>query len=105
MSDLIDRKQALKDYQDKLCEAVSCVNCPFCIDRLYGGCKVEKYLINLPSAEKTGKWIPSIDRWGDIITTVDGYTCSECGTFNADKDNYCSNCGADMQKEHENESI
>lgn len=43
-----------------------------------------------------GKWIPSVDKWGDIITTVNGYTCSECGAFNADKDNYCPNCGARM---------
>lgn len=48
---------------------------------------------------KNGKWIPSVDRWGDIVTTVEGYTCSECGSFNTDKDNFCPNCGADMRGE------
>lgn len=55
----------------------------------------------LPSAERKGKWIPSFERWGDILTTVDGYTCSECSVFNTDKDNYCPNCGADMRGEED----
>lgn len=102
MGDLISREQALKDYQDKLCEAVSCVDCPFCIDRLYGGCKVEEYLINLPSAEKTGKWIEHEDDWlGDF------YECSVCGeafmlidgTPADNLYNYCPNCGARMVRE------
>ena len=50
-----------------------------------------------------GRWIPNVDRWGDIITTVDGYTCSECGSFNTDKDNFCPNCGADMREEEQDE--
>lgn len=94
MSDLTDRKQALKDYQDKLCEAVSCVDCPFCIDRLYGGCKVEKYLINLPSAEKTGRWSRR-GRWkgagmGDYMYSL----CAELVSGN--RYHYCPNCGARM---------
>lgn len=51
--------------------------------------------------QKNGQWIPSVDRWGDIVTTVDGYTCSDCGSFNTDKDNFCPNCGADMRGEEE----
>ena len=46
----------------------------------------------------TGKWIADVDRWGDIVTTVNGYRCSECNTFNADKDNFCPNCGARMEE-------
>lgn len=55
----------------------------------------------LPSTQRKGKWIPSFERWGDILTTVDGYTCSECSVFNTDKDNYCPNCGADMRGEED----
>ena len=48
---------------------------------------------------KLGHWIAGVDRWGDIVTTVNGYRCSECCAFNADKDNYCPNCGAKMEVE------
>jgi rubrerythrin len=48
---------------------------------------------------KVGKWIADVDRWGDIVTTVNGYRCSECNTFDTDKDNYCPNCGAKMESE------
>ena len=54
---------------------------------------------NLPSVQpksKIGHWIADVDRWGDVVTTVNGYRCSECGEFNTDKDNYCPNCGAKM---------
>ena len=44
-----------------------------------------------------GRWIPVIDKWGDVVTTTEGYECSECGLFNADKDNYCPNCGVFMK--------
>lgn len=48
---------------------------------------------------KVGRWLADVDRWGDIVTTVNGYRCSECNTFNTDKDNYCPNCGAKMEVE------
>lgn len=57
------------------------------------------YIWELPSVTpqpKIGQWIAGVDRWGDIVTTVNGYRCSECCAFNADKDNYCPNCGARM---------
>jgi len=44
---------------------------------------------------KKGKWIPSVDRWGDIMT---GYKCSECGSFNTDKGNFCPACGCQMMR-------
>ena len=56
---------------------------------------------HLPSVHlkaKVGKWIADVDRWGDIVTTVNGYRCSECNTFDTDKDNYCPNCGAKMSE-------
>lgn len=51
----------------------------------------------LPSVENKGEWIADVDKWGDVVTTVNGYTCSKCGAFNSDKDNYCPNCGAKMK--------
>lgn len=48
--------------------------------------------------QKTGHWTADVDKWGDVVTTINGYKCSECGMFNTDKDNYCPNCGANMIK-------
>ena len=48
---------------------------------------------------KKGKWIPQFDKWGDYVTTTEGYKCSECGEFDTMKDNFCPNCGADMRGE------
>ena len=45
---------------------------------------------------KEGHWIADVDKWGDIVTTVNGYRCSECGEFNSCHDNFCPNCGARM---------
>lgn len=52
---------------------------------------------------KIGRWIADVDRWGDIVTTVNGYRCSECNVFNTDKDNFCPNCGAKMVEPQESE--
>lgn len=51
-----------------------------------------------------GEWIKVCDRWGDIVTTVEGYNCSICDNFNADKDNFCPVCGADMRERREDEN-
>ena len=51
-----------------------------------------------PQEPKTGHWIADVDKWGDVVTTINGYKCSECGEFNADKDNYCPNCGCLMDR-------
>ena len=68
--------------------------------------EVCKFLANLMNVlekqmqePKTGHWIAVVDKWGDIVTTVNGYRCDKCNTFNADKDNYCPNCGARMEGE------
>lgn len=61
---------------------------------------VTEFVENLPPATpqpKTGYWIADVDRWGDIVTTVNGYRCSECNAFDTDKDNYCPSCGLKME--------
>lgn len=52
---------------------------------------------------KIGHWIADIERWGDINTSVNGYRCSECNSFDADGDYFCPNCGAKMQVESEDD--
>lgn len=61
----------------------------------------------VPSAQperKKGKWIPQFDKWGDYVTTTEGYKCSECGVFDSMKDNFCPNCGAEMEPSFGNKS-
>ena len=87
MDDLISREQAI-DALDK--------------DPM-GGLNYNRILNNLPSAQKTGKWIKKKNiRLGDYIE------CSRCknaesriapGWWNAKK--YCPNCGARMVGEEE----
>lgn len=61
-------------------------------------CQYFKELPPVAPKPKTGRWIVDVDRWGDIVTTVNGYRCSECNAFDTDKDNYCPNCGTKMQE-------
>ena len=58
--------------------------------------KVNELLKALEQEPKTGHWIAVVDKWGDIVTTVSGYKCSECGEFDGFRDKYCPNCGAKM---------
>jgi rubrerythrin len=62
-----------------------------------------KALPSVTPQPKIGRWIADVDRWGDIVTTVNGYRCSECNAFNTDKDNFCPNCGAKMLEPQESE--
>ena len=53
-------------------------------------------LMSIPTIEpKRGEWISNSPFTG---------TCSECGADGNLKDNFCSNCGADMRKEIYNDS-
>ena len=63
--------------------------------------KEELKQILLNGMQKTGHWIAVVDRWGDVVTTVNGYRCDKCNAFNSDKDNFCPNCGADMRGDSE----
>ena len=93
-----------KLLSDNICEGISCNECSFKEIDGECGCLLQKRFDELPSVQPTrptrptGKWIADVDRWGDIVTTVNGYRCSECNTFNADKDNFCPNCGARMEE-------
>lgn len=76
------------------------------IRQLYIDLAIQKYVIDilkaLPSVkpqEKTGHWIADVDKWGDVVTTVNGYRCDKCNAFNTDRDNFCPNCGAKMESE------
>ena len=60
-----------------------------------------KELPSVTPQPRKGHWIADVDKWGDVVTTVNGYRCDKCNTFNADKDNYCPNCGADMREVEE----
>ena len=55
----------------------------------------------LEQEPKTGHWIADVDKWGDVVTTVNGYRCDKCNAFNSDKDNYCPNCGCHMVEPQE----
>lgn len=76
------------------------------LERAYGANAVGELISELPSVTpqepRKGHWIADVDRWGDLVTTVNGYRCDKCNTFNADKDNYCPNCGAKMESEVDN---
>ena len=50
-----------------------------------------------PQEQKKGHWITRYDRWGDVVTTISHYQCSECGQYDYDKDDYCPNCGCLMK--------
>ena len=57
----------------------------------------------IPAADvrenRRGEWVPKFNKWGDYVTTVDGYECSVCGEFDPMKgDNFCPYCGADMRE-------
>ena len=72
------------------------------VDTSYEWVETVRLAINaLEQQPKTGHWIADVDKWGDIVTTVNGYRCDKCNTFNTDKDNYCPNCGAKMEGEDE----
>ena len=81
-------------------DAISWIECWLGLHKYYhpySKCKtmptseVLDILNRVPSAEKTGEWIDSIEH--------DGWFCSKCGyqiTSRYGKYNYCPNCGSQM---------
>lgn len=48
----------------------------------------------LPYEERPqGEWIKRLDKYGFY------FVCNKCGFDKSNKQNFCSNCGADMRKE------
>lgn len=102
-------EMAIEALEQKPCE--DAVSRQAVIDTIYHECSDENLDIDfakvlllqrkikaLPSVnpQKTGYWIADVDRWGNFITTVNGYRCSECSEFNGFNDKFCPNCGARM---------
>ena len=96
MNDLISRQAALYSYQE-VCNKVKCSECKATNED--GDCKLERWIKELPSAERRGQW---------IRTGEDGF-CSVCKCdmpmFRNDweweytETPYCPNCGARMEAE------
>lgn len=84
MSDLISRQGAINALENTDCELSSTQ-----WDELTDA------IMQLPSAQKKGKWIFKKDVIGNSYGR-----CSECGMIQyAGQLNYCPKCGADMRKE------
>lgn len=95
MTEYIEKEAA---RPDEFCVGVSCQECPFLKDPLYGGCRVDDFIMALPPADVRpvvrGRWIDYDDDYGALC-------CSVCEK-DAPEDtqwNFCPNCGADMRKE------
>lgn len=92
-------------------EAIKCLECDFDITGKENMKTVVNYInsahdkiVNLPRVKqepRKGHWIADFVKWGDVVTTVDGYRCDKCNAFDSDKDNYCPNCGAKMEEVEE----
>lgn len=107
MEDLISR-QAVLDKIKEVCFSREQEWVDFRISQGSNGQRnlIINFIEDLPCVQpkpKTGHWIADVDRWGDIVTTVNGYRCDKCNTFNSDKDNYCPNCGCRMVEPQESE--
>ena len=98
MSDLIDRQAAI-DVVDAVWSVTGDKNVA----------KVWDQIKDLPSAQperKKGKWIPQDhNKTNGIASTLVYYypKCSVCGHCD-NYTNFCSNCGADMRGEQDDES-
>jgi len=90
-TDCISRKEAI-DAIDGL------PNCYNGFSDSYDKAYIIGVLEELPSAEKTGKWIQH-----PIYEGSDHYyyACSECDYRSWSQDNYCSVCGARMEVEND----
>lgn len=92
--------EACKEQKSKLdlisrAEAIESVRLESAKRGLLGRGDILDILSALPPADRPkGEWIEE-DEYGDL------FVCSECGSANVYKDNFCPNCGADMRGEDE----
>ena len=89
MQDLISRQAAI-DAVNNLTYPSSLVD-------------VKRILVDLPSAQperKTGRWIYDNEAYPGG-NPCGHYDCDQCGESVPHKTNFCPNCGAKMEVEHE----
>ena len=94
--DLIDRDvacQKMTALYEEDCKIYG-VSIPECFD----SDRAIEALKELPSTEKTGKWIQHPIYEGSDHCY---YACSECDYRSWSRDNYCSVCGARMEEKDE----
>lgn len=80
-------KQAARP--DEFCVGVSCQECPFLKDPLYGGCRVDDFIMALPPADvqpvRRGRWEEVKVTWlADVEDQPDAIAsmfCPECRRF------------------------
>ena len=99
MTEYIEKEAA---RPDEFCVGVSCQECPFLKDPIYGGCRVDDFIMALPPADVRpvvhGKWIKL-----DMHKGMEQYKCSVCRSecyvpecMGEPMYCYCPNCGATM---------
>ena len=94
MAEYIDREAVMSN---EFCDGVCCQDCPFCIDAMWGGCKVASFIETIPAADVKPVVRGSWTRF-DYFPVGHDYECSKCGYMNDMMSNYCPNCGADMRE-------
>ena len=100
---------AQPDNQTNLCDSCnySYPDCPSKNDDVIFGngigndniCACNKYKPSAHPERKKGRWI-SLDDFRGRYNEF-GYKCSECGEQSDYEENYCPNCGVDMQTRDE----
>lgn len=93
MTEYIEKEAA---RPDEFCVGVSCQECPFLKDPLYGGCRVDDFIMALPPADVKpvvhGKWKErrkhKWKRYSD--GTIDYFAGVDCGYHNGP---LCLKCG------------
>ena len=88
MSDLISRQAAI-DALDKRFDSIP-------MEQTTEILLLRKDLRNLPSAQRTGRWIYNDEAYPGG-NPYGHYECDQCGEYVPHKTNYCPNCGADMR--------
>lgn len=95
MDDLISRQAALYSYQE-VCNKVKCSECKATNED--GDCKLERWIKELPSAERRGRWVVKHGVLAGDGIYGDMGECSVCGLHLRNYEwDYCPNCGARME--------
>ena len=92
MDDLISRQAAI-DALDKRFDSIP-------MEQTTEILLLRKDLRNLPSAQRTGRWIYNDEAYPGG-NPYGHYECDQCGEYVPRKTNYCPSCGADMRGERQ----